>query len=782
VTFIDDARVRRLVELAAEPRLVADRFEVGTLLGEGGMGSVFEAWDREAKRSVALKLVHDVDEATNARFEREAAALALLSHPGIVGYVAHGNSATGERYLAMERLVGVTLAARLAAGPLGVLDAARIGQGVAAALAAAHECGLVHRDIKPSNVFLEDGTPDRIKLLDFGLARGKGTASVTRQGSLVGTPSYMAPEQVRATGAPDARADLFALGAVLFECLTGRAPFLSADTEGVLLKILVEQAPAVRELCPAAPPAFERLIAQLLSEDPARRPRSAAEVARELGAFLAEQHADTAPVAVAGDLAPEGTPIAGKYRVVRTLGSGGMGIVLLARHEALERNVAIKLLRGSGNGKRSSGEARLLREAQAVSRLESEHVARVMDVGTREDGAPFIVMEFLSGKDLGQLLLERKRLPVGLVVDYVLQAADALAEAHALGIVHRDLKPSNLFLTTRRDGSPLIKLLDFGISKLSSASGAARAELFPSEASITGPDAIMGSPLYMSPEQLQSTKLVDARTDIWSLGVVLQQLLTGRPPFEADSFMAIGAKIAAGTPTELRAGCPEAPEGLAAVVRRCLEKDPAQRFSSIAELAQALRPYAPQASRVSIDRIARVASAASLPDASADARGGSVATARTRRVAVLVLAGAAAVALGVPLFVSRRAALVTEGALATSPAMPATTTTPATATTQSTATAPGADLPNAASPRVVATPNVTPSGADASAGTSSERVKPPSNGASSSSTPGHASNARARRAAEAAGRTGTRRIVRSSARAEPQADALDPMNPALLSR
>ncbi|MEP7119611.1 MAG: protein kinase [Byssovorax sp.] len=680
MSLLDDAGMARLRALAAEPDVIADRFELGEPIGEGGMGTVYRAVDRSSGAAVALKIVRVPNDQAEARFEREAAALAELSHPGIVRYVAHGFTGAGERYLAMELLSGVTLAERLGGGALGVHDTLEVGRGLAAALAAAHALGLVHRDVKPGNVFLEAGSVSRVKVLDFGLARAPGGATVTRAGTLLGTPSYMAPEQVRGAKSIDARADVFALGALLFECLTGAPTFAGADTEAVLTKVLLEQPARLRELAPAIPPALEALLAAMLSKDPEGRPRDASVVARELAAIEATVTEPGSPLASDRSPLAPGTLIGGKYRVERALGRGGMGVVVLAYDETLGRRVAIKLLRAAGRG----DEARFLREARAVARLTSEHVARILEVGALDDGAPFLVMEYASGSDLGRVLHDRGRLPAAIAVDYLLQAGEVLAEAHALGIIHRDLKPSNLFLAARVDGSPLIKVLDFGIAK-SMPGVAGNAE----ETSLTATSATIGSPLYMSPEQLHSARDVDARTDLWSLGAVLHELLTGRPPFEAESAAAVGAKIAAAAPTPLAEGCPDAPGGLAAVVLRCLEKDPDRRFQDLAELAEALAPYATEASRISIDRIVRVVraglrtgDAVALPPAPTAAeratttRGWVAPPASTMRRGALV-AGAALLAIGAVVLALRPGPRATPTVAAAVPSSAAPAPTPA---------------------------------------------------------------------------------------------------------
>jgi serine/threonine protein kinase len=309
--------------------------------------------------------------------------------------------------------------------------------------------------------------------------------------------------------------------------------------------------------------------------------------------------ASDAPVAL-GDV------VAGKYRVTRFLGAGGMGVVVEAEHLELAQPVALKFLYAGAIANPGASE-RFLREARAAVRIRSEHVARVLDVGRTEQGTPFMVMECLDGRDLGQVIQESTTIEIARAVGYVLQACEALAVAHGLGIVHRDLKPSNIFVTTRPDGTPLVKVLDFGISK-AVETGA--------PLSLTSTGEILGSPIYMSPEQLRNTRGVDRRTDIWSLGTVLYELLTRRHPFEAESMPTLCAMIAADPPENLRRVRPDVPPELEAVVLRCLEKQPANRFSGISDLARALLPFAGPDGLASVGRISRIAAGSEVTAAS----------------------------------------------------------------------------------------------------------------------------------------------------------------------
>ena len=290
-----------------------------------------------------------------------------------------------------------------------------------------------------------------------------------------------------------------------------------------------------------------------------------------------------------------GTLILGaKYRIDRVLGVGGMGVVMAATHLALDQTVAFKFLRRRLVDTEKDAVDRFLREARAAVNVRSEHVVRVIDVGVLENGTPYLMMEYLTGEDLAAHLASRGPMPVAEAVRFVLEACDAMASAHAKGIVHRDLKPSNLFLTHRSDGSATIKVLDFGISKVMP-----HAEGQALDLSLTRPGAVMGSPMYMSPEQVRNSRHVDARADIWALGTILHELLSGAPLFDDDTFAALCAAIVADEPVRIRTKRNDVPEEVEAAILRCVEKEPARRFQNVGELAAALLPFgqAPRAGR-----------------------------------------------------------------------------------------------------------------------------------------------------------------------------------------
>ncbi|MEB2312376.1 MAG: serine/threonine-protein kinase [Sorangiineae bacterium] len=301
----------------------------------------------------------------------------------------------------------------------------------------------------------------------------------------------------------------------------------------------------------------------------------------------------------------EGDVLAGKYRVDKVLGVGGMGVVVAAHHLQLDEKVALKFLLPEMLSN-AEAVARFEREARAAVKIKSEHVARVSDVGKLENGAPYMVMEYLDGGDLAAWVQQRGALPVEQAVELVLQACEALAEAHALGIVHRDLKPANLFCIRRADGLLSIKVLDFGISKVTALGGSGP------DMSMTKTQALMGSPLYMSPEQMQSAKNADMRADLWALGVILYELLTGQVPFNGEVLPELVLKVVSAPPAPMRSLRPDLPDGLEAVVLRCLEKDRERRFANVAELAVALAEFGPRRARGSVERASRVLQAAGL--------------------------------------------------------------------------------------------------------------------------------------------------------------------------
>jgi serine/threonine protein kinase len=396
---------------------------------------------------------------------------------------------------------------------------------------------------------------------------------------------------------------------------------------------------------------------------------------------------------VISSYATPGTLLAGKYRVERVLGRGGMAVVVAAKHLQLREIVAVKLLHPHVLAHpRAIG--RFLREARVAMRLRSDHVARVYDVGALDDRTPFVVMEYLSGDDLRVLLHDRGRLPVRDAVDYVLQACEAIAEAHGLGVVHRDLKPANLFLTTRVDGSPSVKVLDFGVSKTTIAlpddetprrdflddtappslprmpvsssgpigkvegevsgsapdrAGADRTLPSRGTAAVTQTHAFLGSPRYAAPEQLRSAGDTDARADVWALGVILHELVNGEPPFDGETLEEISRAVLEAKPAPWRVPGAKA---LEPVIQRCLAKDRAGRYLTVDELAEALVPFASEEGALNAVRILRMASVRRglRSDSSIDreeARGvGPKAPAAKARTGRWVIVAAIAAALG----------------------------------------------------------------------------------------------------------------------------------------
>ncbi len=305
-----------------------------------------------------------------------------------------------------------------------------------------------------------------------------------------------------------------------------------------------------------------------------------------------------------------GDVVADKYEIEALIGSGGVGVVFSAKHKGLDQRVAIKLLQRSALG---SGEnvSRFEREVKILARIKSEHVARVMDSGQLPTGEPFMVLEHLEGEDLGQLIKRRGTIPIEEAVDLIVQVCEGVALAHGLGVVHRDLKPANLFVTPGPDGAAVAKVLDFGISKLLEPSA--------SDQIVTRTQSVVGSPLYMSPEQVETPREADERSDVWSLAVILYELVTGKAPFDAATLPLLCVSICTAPPTPLADHLAGAPPGLWRVLLRALEKDPKKRHASVAELALALAPFGAAGSQRSAERAERIAKAHGLAVSTDDA-------------------------------------------------------------------------------------------------------------------------------------------------------------------
>jgi serine/threonine protein kinase len=323
-----------------------------------------------------------------------------------------------------------------------------------------------------------------------------------------------------------------------------------------------------------------------------------------------------------------------KYRVDGVLGVGGMAAVFAATHLTLRERVAIKMLLPEWAGRADLAE-RFLNEGRAAAKIRSEHVVRVLDVD-EAGGRPYMVLEYLDGLDLEKLVKGEGPRPVEEAVDFILQACEAMAEAHLARIVHRDLKPANLFLCHRADGSPCVKVLDFGISKIAGGITFRESGLHSVG---TLPTAVMGSPHYMSPEQMTSASSVDARADIWSLGAIVHELLAGKPPFQAETITGLCSQILRDPPPRLSSLRSDVPVELDEVVLHCLEKEPSQRYANVAEVARALAPFGSDAASASAGRITRIFDGEDAPPSTPSSVVRRTASSRPEIRAAEILAG-----------------------------------------------------------------------------------------------------------------------------------------------
>jgi len=617
-------------------KVVAGRYRLTALIGLGGMSSVFRAEDNDGHEFAVKILFPELLSGEGAqRFERESKLVLGLNHPHIVATLDAGlDRELGSHFLVMPLLRGRDLDSVLEEhGALAPETAVRIALQAARGLTAAHRLGVVHRDMKPANLLIDrDGAELVVKVCDFGIAKQLDAGEdemLTVTGSRLGTPDYASPEQLRNAKECDERADIWGLGATLYQTLCGAAPFSHIESVYELIAaILKDDIPHLQDRAPWVEPGIAKAVHRALERDPARRFQTMEDFARALRPFsggdeLLEEgslvrtsaeirthvaeRADLNESIVEFPLEEPGTgddklKLVGKrlhdqYRVLRLIGRGGMGSVYEVEDKS-GQHLAAKVVSAGMAGASATALERFAREARTASNIKSNNVVRTLDTGTDTAlGMPFIIMELLHGTELSTVLKREGALAPEIAVRIVLQAASGVADAHAGGVVHRDIKPANLFLhTDPKTKAVTVKVCDFGVAKRTRVADGSNAA---SHLSLTRTGGMIGSPMYMSPEQAKNAKAVDARTDVWSLSVVLWEALSGQRLWGApNSLGELIVAICTEPIPELDLIAPWISHDLARVVHRGLERDPALRPASVRELIAALSPFSGGSDRV----------------------------------------------------------------------------------------------------------------------------------------------------------------------------------------
>ncbi len=624
-------------------KTVADRFRLSALQTAGRAVATFSAEAGDGS-PVQVRLLYGdlLGSELDQRFARESQHWPSLRHPHVQPIVAAGtDAALGVRFVASAASKGRDLEHVLA--ELGALDpavAVRIAVQVAQAVEAGHRVGLLHRGVRPSSVLLEPEAGDElsIRVRDFGTYRAtppSGGSAADEADNLLDAPDYVAPEQLRDPEKVDERADVFSVGGVLYEMLCGSPPFGHLEeVSDVVTAILTDEAPHLQDRAPWVEPELARVVHRALSYDPNRRYATCEELCSALRRFTrgseAIAHAELAtvshevrakaaqridldaPKSVArpslvtdgDDLALVGRRIDGKYRVLRLLGRGGMGSVYEVEGPAQEKLAAKVISRGM-SGDNPAMLMRFAREAKAASAITSPNVVKTLDAGSDEELAlPYIIMELLHGTDLSELLKTQGALDPQLAVRLCLQAARGIAAAHARHVVHRDIKPANLFLEIEANPQRevIVKVCDFGVAKRKRAEEGGRSQ--HSQFSLTRTGGMLGSPMYMAPEQARNAKSVDERADIWSLSVVLWEALTGdRLWGHQTSLGELIVSICTEPIRRLEELAPWVPPDLARLVHKGLERDIAQRTPNIHSLIAGLELFSGGSDRVTAEQL-----------------------------------------------------------------------------------------------------------------------------------------------------------------------------------